>query len=141
MRNRLNDAVAPERQRTIIFGAFAVIAVLLTAIGLYGLLSYTVTQSMHELGVRVALGASRPQLLRFVIFKGVSPVLTGVILGTGGGLVLTRMLGRFLYGITATDPATFMTAAFAMIVVAAVACVVASRRAIAADPIVALRAE
>jgi putative ABC transport system permease protein len=141
MQDRVDASVAPQRQRAALFGLFAVAAVLLTAVGLYGLLAYMVAQDMHEFGVRLALGSTPAQLLAVVMRRGVWPACAGVVLGLAGALALTRLLAGLLYGVTATDPLTYLAAALTMLLVSVVASCLPARRAMNADPMTILRSE
>jgi ABC-type antimicrobial peptide transport system permease subunit len=118
---------------------FAGLALLLAAIGLYGLLAYTVVQRMREIGVRVALGAQPRQVLGATMREGLRLVLAGLIAGAAGAWALTRVMRKLLYGVEATDPAMFVAAAILLVAVGLLACYVPARRAAKIDPMVALR--
>ena len=120
---------------------FAVLAVLLAAVGLYGLLSYAVSRRSQEIGVRVALGAGRGTVLRMVLGDGVRLTLVGIVIGAAGGVFAARALGRLLYGIGPTDPVTFVAVAVLLVAVALLASYVPAARATRVDPVVALRTE
>ncbi|HYK10402.1 MAG TPA: ABC transporter permease [Gemmatimonadales bacterium] len=122
-------------------GIFAGVALLLATMGIYGLLMYSVAQRRREMGIRLALGASRTQVLRLVIDEGMRLVVVGLVVGAAGALALTRLIASLLYGVQPTDPLTFVTVAGAVVIAALVACVVPARRAAAVDPITSLRAE
>jgi putative ABC transport system permease protein len=113
----------------------------MAAAGLYALISYGVVRRTHELGVRIALGADAGQVLRLVVGRGAMLALLGIVLGTGGAIVTTRVLKSFLFEITATDPVTFLGAALGLVVVALIASYLPARRATRVDPMVALRTE
>ena len=118
---------------------FAGLALVLAAIGLYGLLAYTVVQRMREIGVRIALGAQPRQVLAATMGEGLRLVLAGLMAGSAGAWALTRVMRKLLYGVEAGDPATFAAAAIALVAVGLLACYVPARRAAAIDPMVALR--
>jgi putative ABC transport system permease protein len=128
----------------VLLGVFAAVALLLASIGIYGVLSYSVTQRIQEMGIRIALGETSGGLFRMVIGRGLRLSLTGLALGAAAGLILTRFTSNFsrlLYGVGASDPATFLIVAGVLIATAVVACYVPARRATRVDPLVALRYE
>jgi putative ABC transport system permease protein len=137
----LNASVAEPKFNTLLLGLFAGLALLLTAIGLYGVVSYSVTQRIHELGIRMALGASARDVLRLVIKQGMGLALLGIAIGMGGALALTRLMKKLLYGVSPTDPLTFVLLAVVVLLVALLACWIPARRASRVDPLVALRTE
>ncbi|MGH9709019.1 MAG: FtsX-like permease family protein, partial [Candidatus Acidiferrales bacterium] len=141
MDENISTSVSEPRFRTLLLGIFAASALLLSVVGLYGLMAYSVSQRVHEIGIRMALGAQPEDVLEMIIGQGLKLVLIGVALGLAGALALSRILARFLYGVTATDPMTFIAVAVLLILVAVAACYIPARRAMRVDPMVALRYE
>jgi len=143
----MNDIVAKSlatrRFSMLVFGAFAALALVLAAVGIYGVVSYVVGQRTHEFGVRIALGARRADLLRLVWGEGARMAGIGVALGAAAALVLTQVMAKWslLFGVSAADPLTFTAVAALLVVVALTACYVPARRATVTDPLTALRAE
>jgi ABC-type antimicrobial peptide transport system permease subunit len=131
-----------QRRLTMgLFTGFAAIAVLLAAIGVYGVVSYSVTQRTHELGIRVALGARWSDVLRLILKQGIVLACIGVAVGVGTALALTRLMRSLLFQVAATDVATFVSVAVGLIAVVLLACYVPARRATKVDPVEALRNE
>jgi predicted permease len=137
----LGRALGQERTNAWLIGSFGVLAALLAAVGIYGVMSYTVTQRTRELGIRLALGASRGDVLRLVVGRGVVLTSIGLAIGLGSALALTRVVSTLLYEVSATDPLTFVAVAIAVVGVALGACLIPARRAARVDPVVALRYE
>ncbi|HEY8834228.1 MAG TPA: ABC transporter permease [Chthoniobacterales bacterium] len=141
----MNDMIArtllQKKFTMLLLGIFAGAALLLAAIGLYGVISYSVAQRTREIGIRIALGAQRSDVLRLILRQGMTLVGAGVIFGIAASLGLTRLIASLLYGISASDPITFLLLSAALVFVAFIACWLPARRASAVDPIVALRAE
>jgi putative ABC transport system permease protein len=133
--------VGPERFRTTLVGLFAAVALLLSAIGIYGVLSYSVAQRTREVGLRMSLGARAPDVLQLVIRQGMGLALGGLILGGFLAFLATGLLQSLLFEVSPTDPVTFATVTLLLAGVALLACVVPAVRATRVDPLVALRAE
>lgn len=144
MQEIVSETMSSQRFPMILLGTFAGLALLLASIGIYGVISYSVSQRVHEIGIRMALGANRRDVFRMVVGHGLVLALTGVAIGVVAALLLTRLLSSFsllLYGVGASDPITFTTVSVALILVAALACYIPARRATRVDPLVALRYE
>jgi putative ABC transport system permease protein len=141
----MNDIIArtllQKKFTMLLLSIFAGAALLLAAIGLYGVISYSVAQRTRELGIRIALGAQRSDVVRLILRQGMTLVVAGVLFGIAASIGLTRLMSTLLYGISATDPITFFILSMALLFVAFVACWLPARRASAVDPIVALHAE
>jgi putative ABC transport system permease protein len=133
--------VANDRLQTMLLATFAALALLLSAVGIYGVISYSVTQRTHELGIRAALGASQSGLLGLVIRHGMTLAFAGLVLGAAGSLALTRLLSTLLFGISPRDPGTLIAVGAILAGVAFAACYIPARRAAGIDPTVALRYE
>jgi len=141
MDQMMSDAQSRPRFLTVLLTLFASVAVTLAAVGIYGVISYSVTQRTREFGIRMALGAQRSSVLTSVLRRGLMLVTLGVLIGVLGAFFLTRFLQSFLFGITASDPTTFAGVALLMIAIAMIASYVPARRATRVDPLAALRAE
>ncbi len=137
----LAEALAPQRFSTTLLAAFAALALVLAAVGIYGVVSYSVHQRTREIGVRVALGARSGDVVRMVLGQGMALVIAGVVLGFLGALALTRFVASLLYQVSARDPAIFAAVALVLAAVALAACYLPARRAAGVDPTLALRDE
>ena len=141
MDQRLSDALSRRRFSTFLLGVFATVALILAAIGLYGVLAYSVTQRTQEIGIRMALGAQPGRIMMTVVRSSLVLSVVGVVIGLAGAFVLTRLLSSLLYGVSATDTTTFVTPPIILLVVAFLASYFPARRAARVDPTVALRSE
>jgi putative ABC transport system permease protein len=138
---RVDDAVAVSRSLMLLFAAFAVLALVLASVGIYGIVSYSVTQRTHEIGIRIALGARAANVLSLIMKNGLTLVLTGIAIGIAGALALTRFLATLLFGVTPTDALTFVVVSGIFFAIAIVASLIPAFRATRVDPLIALRYE
>jgi putative ABC transport system permease protein len=141
METTLGEAIARPRFNASLFGLFAAVALSLAAIGLFGLMSYTVAQSVREIGIRMALGAQARDVLKLVVGQGLALTIAGLVLGLIGALGVTRLMKNLLYGVTASDPLTFICVSLLLVFIALLACYIPARRATKVDPMIALRNE
>ncbi|MGE0131338.1 MAG: ABC transporter permease [Blastocatellales bacterium] len=137
----VSDSVAQPRFNTVLLAAFAVLALALAAVGIYGVIAYSVNQRTHEIGVRMALGARSGDVLRFVLRQGMKPALAGAALGLAGAWAATRLISGLLFEVNAADPATFAAVTLLLLAIALLACWIPARRAAKVDPMIALRCE
>jgi len=138
---RVNEVSAVSRSLMVLFSAFALLALVLGGVGIYGIISYSVTQRTHEIGVRMALGARAANVLSLIMRNGLVLVLAGIVIGVAGAFALTRFLTTLLFGVTPTDTVTFVLVSLVFFVIAMVASLIPALRATRVDPIVALRYE
>ena len=141
MDDRLKDSLARQRFATIMLGSFSVFAMILAIVGVYGVMSHLVTQGTHDIGVRMALGAQRNRIVSMVIRQGMELTAAGVVLGLVGAALMTRVMASLLFGVSATDLATFASVPLTLVVIALVASYVPALRATRVDPVIALRDE
>jgi putative ABC transport system permease protein len=137
----LGNSVAPRRFNMMLLGIFAAVALVLAAVGLYGVMSYSVSWRTHEIGIRMALGANRIKVLRLVVRQGMTMAAIGLALGLIGAFLMSRVLAGLLHGISPRDPLTFIGVSVVLLVVALLACLIPARRATRVNPIVALRTD
>jgi putative ABC transport system permease protein len=141
MEQVLGESIARQNFNMLLLTIFGAIALALAAIGVYGLMSYSVEQGTHELGVRLALGAARGDILALVVGRGMKLALSGIAVGAVAAFGATRVLSRMLFGVRATDPATYGLVVLLLCAIAFIACYLPARRATRLDPLVALRQE
>jgi putative ABC transport system permease protein len=141
LKERLSNSLAQRRQRAILLGVFAAAALAIAAIGVYGVIAYSVARRRHEIGIRLALGARRQDILQMILGEGMRIALVAVPIGAAGAFALTRVLSSFLYGVEPTDPVTFALVCFVLIASAALASYLPARRASLGDPLIPLRQE
>ncbi|HEV2687991.1 MAG TPA: ADOP family duplicated permease, partial [Bryobacteraceae bacterium] len=141
MTNRVDESLARRRFTMSLLGIFAAVALVLAAVGIYGVMAYLVNQGTREIGIRIALGATQPGILGLVVRQGMTLALTGVASGLAGAFVLTRFLRSLLFGVNATDPITFVGMSLLLAAIALLASYIPARRAARIDPMVSLRCE
>jgi putative ABC transport system permease protein len=141
MEQRIYERTAAKRIMTVVMGVFAGIALLLAGLGLYGVMAYAVSQRTHEIGVRIALGAPRSNILRLILGQGLKLTLAGLALGMMGGFALTKFMASLLYGVSATDSLTFILVPLILAGAALLACWLPARRATRVDPLITLRSD
>src|SRR5688500_12049545 len=136
----VTESVAQRRFSMLLLAVFAVVALFLAAVGLYGVVAYAVSQRTQEIGLRMAIGAQRQDVLRMVLSGGMKLAVAGIVLGVVAALALSRYLQSLLFGVTPLDPWSYVATAGVLLAVSALACYVPARRATTVDPLVALRA-
>jgi predicted permease len=141
MEQVLADSLASQRLSMLLLSVFAGVALILAAVGIYGVLSYTVVQRTHEIGIRMALGARVTDVFKLVVGQAMIMVLIGIAIGLVGAFAITRVMASLLYGVSATDPLTFGLVSLLLATIALIACLIPARRATKVDPMVALRYE
>jgi putative ABC transport system permease protein len=141
VRQGVDQSMATPRFNTLLLGGFAALALLLAAVGVYGVIAYSVNQRTHEIGIRMALGAAPMRVLRSVVSEALALALIGVVLGVIGAFGAVRLIAHQLYGVRATDSLAFIVVASMLLIVAMMASVVPARRAAGVDPLIALRQE
>ncbi|HEV2664621.1 MAG TPA: FtsX-like permease family protein, partial [Blastocatellia bacterium] len=141
MERLVSDSVARPRFNTVLLAAFAALALALAAVGIYGVIAYSVSRRAQEIGVRMALGARKSDVIRLVLKQGMAPAVAGAALGLVGAWAATRLMSGLLFEVSATDPVTFAVITLTLMTVALLACYVPARRATKVDPMVALRCE
>jgi ABC-type antimicrobial peptide transport system permease subunit len=137
----IHERTSPKRIMAAMMGVFAAIALLLAGVGLYAVMAYAASQRTHEIGVRLALGARSSDIMRLITGQGLKLTLVGLALGMAGAFALTRVMAPLLYGVTPTDPLTFIMISLSLACVALLACWIPARRATKVDPTVALKYE
>jgi putative ABC transport system permease protein len=137
----IQDSVAPFRFNMFLLGLIATIAILLTVVGVYGVMNYAVAQRTREIGIRMALGARPGQVRSLILRQGLVLSVTGLVIGVGACFIFMRFLASLLFGVSTTDPLIFIAVAFGLIVVSMTACYVPARKATKVDPLIALRYE
>jgi putative ABC transport system permease protein len=137
----VGESIEQPRLTMFLLGIFATVALTLAAIGIYGVIAYAVEQRTREIGIRMALGAQAPDVLKLVVKNGMTLALIGVVIGVGGALAMTRLMASLLFEVAATDATTFVTVSVGLLAVALLACFIPARRATKVDPLVALRYE
>ena len=135
----IGQSVSRERFRTFLLGSFGAIALVLAAIGIFGVISYSASQRTHEIGIRMAMGAQRRDVVLLILGEGAKLALVGVVTGAGFAFLLTRTIASLLYNVSARDPLTFGAVTALLLGVAVTACYVPARRAMRLDPMLALR--
>jgi putative ABC transport system permease protein len=135
----LNTSIAPQRFNLFLLALFAALALVLAAVGIYGVLAFSMTRRSHEIGIHLALGARHWQILRLIVWQGMKPVLIGIVIGVFAAGALTRLMSSLLFQVSSTDPTTFAAVAVLLALIASLACYIPARQALRVDPMTALR--
>jgi len=138
---QVSNSMGPQRLISVLTGFFGIVGLALACVGLYGIMAYNVARRTHELGVRMALGAQKGEILKMIMGRGLRLTLIGLAIGAAGALALTRLMTNLLYGVRPSDPLTFIAVSLLLAIVALLACYIPARRAMKVDPMVALRYE
>jgi putative ABC transport system permease protein len=141
MQSELSAELSPRRFQTTVLSLFSFVALLLAGVGIYGVLGYSVTRRTHEIGIRMALGAHPRDMVKLIVKDGARLALLGLLIGASAATILTQFLKSLLFGVTSTDPLTFLAVAIVLFSIALLACYLPARRAACVNPIVALRYE
>jgi putative ABC transport system permease protein len=141
MNQIVSEAMAKPRFNMMLLGLFAALAMILAAVGIYGVITYSVSQRTHEIGVRMALGAQRDDVLKLIVKNAMILTAAGIVIGLIGAVLMTRMMTTLLYGVAAVDPAIFIWISTLLAGVSLTACYIPARRATKVDPMIALRYE
>jgi len=141
LRERLDQSLTGQQQQSRLLTVFGLLALLLSAIGIYGVMAYSVAQRTREIGIRMALGAQRSEVLRMTVMQGLKLVGLGLVLGLGAAFLLTRVMVSLLFGTSTTDPLTFFGISLLLLAVALLASFIPALRATRVDPMIALRAQ
>ena len=141
MDERVARTIRTERDSALLFGLFAVAALVMAAIGIYGVAAYAIVQRTKEIGIRVALGAARRDVVRLVVSQTLAPTMIGIAIGVAAAVIATRLVASMVYGVTPLDPATFAMTVFVLVAVALTATWLPARRATRMDPLIALRSQ
>jgi putative ABC transport system permease protein len=141
MEQAIADSIAPRRFNLLLLGIFALVALVLAALGVYGVVAYAVAERTQEIGIRLALGAERVRVVRMIVSQGMVGVTAGIVIGLAGAFAAARLISGLLYGVETHDAPTFAVATLVLGAIAFVACAAPALRAAFVDPVVALRAE
>src|SRR5262249_51837215 len=141
MDDLVENSLSEQRLTLYLLGAFALLVLVLAAIGIYSVLSYSVKRRVPEIGIRLAMGASLPDVLRMIVFEGMRPTLLGLFIGVAGALALARVMSSLIYGVSPRDMLTFLSVSIVLAAIALLASIIPARRAAKVDPMVALRYE
>jgi putative ABC transport system permease protein len=136
-----SDSISQPRLEAMLLAAFAILALVLASVGIYGLISYSVAQRTQEIGVRMALGASTKQVFQMVLAQGLRLTVTGLVIGLVAAFALTRLMANLLFGVKSTDPSVFAMISLLLMTIAAIASLIPARRAMKIDPMTAMRYE